>query len=102
MLQTFTAVMQLIGVYRELFIKQVVFKPFSLKLLSICLLQFEKHCLGLTIPAQLYLCGYPQNRAENEECRDAIGSLSFGGEREVPKTAAFLKDSDDLPLENAI
>lgn len=101
MLQTFTAVMQLIRLYRELFLKQVVFKPFSLKLLSVCLLQFEKHCLGLTVPAQLYLCVYPQNRAENEQRRDAIGSLSFSEKRKVPKTAAFLKGSDDLPLESA-
>lgn len=66
------------------------------------MLQFEKHCLGLTALAQLYLCAYPQNRAENEGYREAIGSLSFSGERKVPKTAALLKGSDDLPAEDAI
>lgn len=39
-------------------------------------LQFEKHWLGLRIPALSFLCAYLRRPDESEECREAMGSWS--------------------------
>lgn len=100
-LQNFTAVMQLIkSVYRT-FSKASGFQTFFLEAAEHLFTAF-----GGILPWFDYPCSivplYLQNRAENKECREAIGSLSSSGERKVPINAAFLKGRDDLPLENAI